>query len=385
MGRHRKFRPYLRSLSIPLAVFGVLTFTYIPGLSANQTLLFAYVTYIAYLMLYTGTNIPFGSMASVMTDDGAERSQLSIFRTLGAGVGGLPAALLRNRLFMTICLASTLLIAMSFYTQAVYNYLYKDYFLNPKLYTFVTMASGDAPHWNPVLFPFRDRLFLYYKKGKPIPRWYTCLRVLQDGKWSEPDILVPGDLGGRGPVKNKPILLKKGTICAPASLEYKRRPIRGRKWQAFADSSRDGLSWQAQKPIPAGADLIQPSFWESATGLHALLRSDAGAIYRSDSRDGGITWSKARATKLPNNNSGIDTAYDGRVYVVYNPVGKNWGPRTPLAVSVSQDDGATWGETLLLEDAKGEYSYPSMIAADGALHVVYTHQRRGIVYAKVLL
>jgi len=206
VGRHGKFRPYLRSLSIPLAVCGILTFTYIPGLSANQYLLFAYVTYIAYVMLYTGTNIPFGSMASVMTDDGAERSQLSIFRTLGAGVGGLPAALLlpqlvystldgketldpkklfisalvlgiccvavymasfhmttervpppakeekhdiratvaalmRNRPFMTLCLASTLLIGISFYTQTIYNFLYKDYFMDPKLYTFVTMAT----------------------------------------------------------------------------------------------------------------------------------------------------------------------------------------------------------------------------------------------------
>jgi predicted neuraminidase len=187
-------------------------------------------------------------------------------------------------------------------------------------------------------------------------------------------------------VKNKPILLQDGAICAPASLEFKRRPIGGRKWQAFADFSPDGLSWQAQKPIPARVNLIQPSFWESGTGLHALLRSDAGAIFRSDSRDGGVTWSKARATKLPNNNSGIDTAYDGgRLYIVYNPVGKNWGPRTPLAVSASQDNGAAWREMLILEDAKGEYSYPSMIAAAGALHVVYTHQRRGIVYAKVLL
>ena len=248
----------------------------------------------------------------------------------------------------------------------------------------VCMAFGDVPHWNPVLFPLGDQLFLYYKKGKPIPQWYTCYCILKDGAWSEPQILVPGDQGGRGPVKNKPILLKDGSICAPASLEFKRWSIFRRQWQAFVDLSHDGLNWQAQKPIPAGVGLIQPTVWESDMGLHALMRSNAGAIYRSDSLDGGVTWSRARATSLPNNNSGIDAAYDGgRVYVVYNPVAKNWGPRTPLAISASEDNGATWSETLTLEDAKGEYSYPSMIAADGALHVVYTHQRQGIVYAKI--
>ncbi|MCL2106221.1 MAG: MFS transporter, partial [Oscillospiraceae bacterium] len=93
-GRHGKFRPYLRSVSLPLAVSGVLMFTYIPALGAAQRLVFAYVTYIMYGMLYTGVNIPYGSMASVITDDGHERSQLSVFRSLGAGLGGLPAQVL---------------------------------------------------------------------------------------------------------------------------------------------------------------------------------------------------------------------------------------------------------------------------------------------------
>jgi len=246
------------------------------------------------------------------------------------------------------------------------------------------MACGGAPHWNPVLFSFEGKLFLYYKKGENVPGWHTCYRILEGGAWSPERVLVPGDTGGRGPVKNKPILLRDGTICAPASLERKRKPLFGQSWRAFADLSRDGLKWRAQKCIPAGVNLIQPTLWESDAGLHALLRSNAGAIYRSDSYDGGVTWRKAYATSLPNNNSGIDAVhYDGRLYVIYNPVRKNWGPRTPLVISMSEDNGAHWSETLTLEDAPGEYSYPSIIAADGALHAVYTHKRRGIAYAKV--
>ena len=94
VGRHGKFRPYLRSVSIPLAVSGILAFTYIPALSANQYLLFAYVTYIAFGMLYTGINIPYGSMLSLITDDGMERLQLSIYRSIGSGLGAVPASIL---------------------------------------------------------------------------------------------------------------------------------------------------------------------------------------------------------------------------------------------------------------------------------------------------
>lgn len=246
------------------------------------------------------------------------------------------------------------------------------------------MACDAVPHWNPVLFAHGGKLFLYYKKGKSVPQWYTCFRVLEGGVWSQPQALVPGDIGGRGPVKNKPILLKNGMICAPASIELDKAPQAGQKWRAFADFSRDGLHWQCQADIPADADLIQPTLWESEAGLHALLRSNAGAVYRSDSCDGGMTWSKAYATDLPNNNSGIDAVtFGGRLYLAYNPVGENWGARTPLTVSMSDDNGATWCETLTIEDAPGEYSYPAIIAGEDGLHLVYTHNRQGIVYAAI--
>ena len=243
--------------------------------------------------------------------------------------------------------------------------------------------SGDTPHWNPVLFSLEDQLFLYYKKGKPIPRWQTFYRVLENGIWKSEAELVPGDVGGRGPVKNKPVRLKNGTILAPASLESEKERPGQNSWNAFIDISEDGIAWRAQRPIEADANLIQPTIWETDEGVHALMRSDAGAVYRSDSADGGKTW-RAYRTDLPNNNSGLDAVCtDGALYLVYNPVGENWGPRTPLVVSKSEDNGKTWAETITLEDAEGEYSYPSVIAADGSLHIVYTHRRKNIMYAEV--
>lgn len=92
--RYGRFRPYILGASFPLALAGLLMFTKLPGLTPAQYLIYAYVTYIFYGMMYTGTNIPYGSLASVITDDEIERSSLSMFRSIGAGLGGLPAQIL---------------------------------------------------------------------------------------------------------------------------------------------------------------------------------------------------------------------------------------------------------------------------------------------------
>lgn len=235
--KYGKFRPYILWLSFPLAVGGILLFTKIPGLSETQYLLYAYITYIFYGMMYTGTNIPYGSLASVITDDEIERSDLSVFRSLGAGLGGLPAqiilplivfstsetgekflderkltpavivlaaasvivyylsfrftkervtspakppkyniditlkVLVRNRAFIVLCAASMMLIASQIYSQTLINYLFKDYFGNPKLFSLYTFAT-----YGPMLLlvPFMGKLVKRFGK-KEICAWGMAL------------------------------------------------------------------------------------------------------------------------------------------------------------------------------------------------------------------
>lgn len=85
-----KFRPYLKWVSLPLALSTILCFTpyHKLGLPSWALLIIAYATYIFYGMMYTGMNIPFGSLASVITDDPKGRSLLSTFRSIGSGIGG---------------------------------------------------------------------------------------------------------------------------------------------------------------------------------------------------------------------------------------------------------------------------------------------------------
>ena len=89
-----RYRRWLKLLAVPVAVSAVLMFVKIPGLSDTGYLIYAYVTYILFGMLYTGVNIPYGSLAQVITSDEKERSSLSVFRSMGSTFGAVPAMML---------------------------------------------------------------------------------------------------------------------------------------------------------------------------------------------------------------------------------------------------------------------------------------------------
>ncbi len=99
-----KFRPYLKWLCIPLGLSAILCFVDFTQLSSSQTmvLVLSYITYTAFGMLYTGMNIPFGSLASVITDDPEGRTLLSTFRAMGSGVGGAAPLLIAPMIIYTV-------------------------------------------------------------------------------------------------------------------------------------------------------------------------------------------------------------------------------------------------------------------------------------------
>lgn len=266
----------------------------------------------------------------------------------------------------------------------------------------------DEPCWNPVLHQLPDgRIMLFFKVGREISRWRTYTKVSTDlgYSWSVAQELVSGDEGGRGPVRCKVIGLSDGRLIAGNSSEQG-------IWRAFADYSVDGgVNWNLSNPITIdvnydgeniaadstievsaqsffGRGVIQPTLWESGAGhVHMMLRSSEGLIYRADSSDYGCSWSSAYATKLPNNNSGIDVAnIDDRLLVLCsNPVAEAWGARTPLTLQVSEDNGLSWCEVMVLESQPGEYSYPSLISTGSKLHLTYTFDRKTIAYCEIMI
>ncbi|MBR6729058.1 MAG: MFS transporter, partial [Clostridia bacterium] len=86
-----RFRPWIRRMSLPVVIAGILMF--IPqaaGLPYGLKLVYIYVTYLLWgSIFYTAINIPYGSMASAITDEPVGRTSLSTFRSIGAAISGV--------------------------------------------------------------------------------------------------------------------------------------------------------------------------------------------------------------------------------------------------------------------------------------------------------
>lgn len=104
--RMGKFKRWFIYGGLPLMVASILMFIQLPGtvdVAQREALLGAYffatITYILFGMCYTAVQIPYGSLASVVTADEKERSKLSIFRAVGGAIGGTPVIILNMFVF----------------------------------------------------------------------------------------------------------------------------------------------------------------------------------------------------------------------------------------------------------------------------------------------
>ena len=81
-GRHGRFRPIMMVASLVLAVLTVLIFI-MPDVDMPLRVAYAVVTYMAWGLVFSFTNVPYGSLASVMTRDVHDRAQLASARQTG--------------------------------------------------------------------------------------------------------------------------------------------------------------------------------------------------------------------------------------------------------------------------------------------------------------
>lgn len=86
-----RFRPWLRRMCVPVALASTLMYLYfVRDWPYWLKLTYVSATYIIWgSFCYTAVNIPYGSMASVITSDAGERASLSTFRSVGANIAGL--------------------------------------------------------------------------------------------------------------------------------------------------------------------------------------------------------------------------------------------------------------------------------------------------------
>ena len=239
------------------------------------------------------------------------------------------------------------------------------------------------PPGNAVVFRMNDeRVGLLWGRmdaSRPIRRgsgWGECqlmFRYSDDGGRTWTDDQELEGLFGCLP-RNAPLTLQDGTFAVPLSGHAAK--VHG----AFLLMTNDaGAVWRPSGAIRRGS---QPTVIQRDDGsLLALLRSRP-SILKSESSDAGATWTEPEQTKLRCPSSGIAMSRlrNGDLVLVYNDSSI---ARTPLSITRSTDEGATWSEPLDLESNPGEYSYPCVIqTSDGLIHVTYTFRRYAIKHVQ---
>ncbi len=145
----------------------------------------------------------------------------------------------------------------------------------------------------------------------------------------------------------------------------------------IAYSDDEGATWQTSDPI-VGLGNIQPSLAVRKNGQIVAYMRDNGPLPKriqvATSEDDGETWSTAEAMDLPNPGASVavDMLQDGRWVLVYNDAERG---RHNMTISLSDDEGATWSMSRILEadDEAMRYGYPFVIQdEDGILHVTYS-------------
>lgn len=284
-----------------------------------------------------------------------------------------------------------------------------------------TISIGDddqMPRWNPILFPLKNKLFLFEKAGVFCDRWQTFIHDITDWDNGITKKEIKGTMsvlpsGLNGPVKTKPLHIEeKDLILCGSSVEtfydwtsyIEEYEVKGRHF-SFKERSKplhikekhDFTHTNGVTTKTLG--VIQPSLWmEKDRSIKAFFRSShgLGKIYISTatiSEDGkSYQWTTPKPTNFDNPNSGIDTIYfNDNLYLVYNPY-KN--TRQPLVISKIKQNGCTQFEeedSLIIRNEvtedfpfiTQELSYPYIVEHKGLLHLVYTYGRKTIEYVVI--
>ncbi len=177
--------------------------------------------------------------------------------------------------------------------------------------------------------------------------------------------------------KNKPVMVD-GRLILPLYSD-------GFDASLFALTADGGRTWSFSNPVLGGAGIQATIMKKSNGGLVAFLRDNGPPpkrIQRTESHDGGMTWSIARDTDLPNSGAGFDgvTLENGDWVLAYNDLEDG---RYDLTIALSKDEGATWVHKKVLEhDDRGNeigtsFHYPSIIQDDnGRIHVIYSYHMK---------
>lgn len=191
-------------------------------------------------------------------------------------------------------------------------------------------------------------------------------------------------------VRNRPIVLPDGDYLLPVYHEVGDDPESVSKdcTSFFLRYHPATGKWTESNRVRSRLGNIQPAP-AVIDGNHLIAFCRRGGNYegqpdgwlvRTESKDGGNTWSPGIDSEFPNPNAAVDflRLQSGHHLLVYN---RSFSDRTPLAVALSLDGGKTFPHRRdLLSEPKGDYGYPTAIQTrDGRIRIIFTSDGRTVV------
>ena len=94
IGKGSKFMPWITIGGSALIIFTTLSFMPIPSMSYIFKRIYCLAIYCVWSVAYTMANVPYGALHSCITNDPSKRTNLSTFRSIGAGLAQVLSMLL---------------------------------------------------------------------------------------------------------------------------------------------------------------------------------------------------------------------------------------------------------------------------------------------------
>ena len=90
-GKNGKYKPWILRMCGPVAIVSFLMYqSALASMPMTFKVIYLFFTYILWgSIFYTSINIPYGSMASVISSEPKDRCSLSVFRSMGGGIAGI--------------------------------------------------------------------------------------------------------------------------------------------------------------------------------------------------------------------------------------------------------------------------------------------------------
>ncbi len=164
-----------------------------------------------------------------------------------------------------------------------------------------------------------------------------------------------------------------GRLDAEGKVEFKQEYFGVQELLAL-ESRDQGATWRALgkvPPVAADLQIYEPHAIELADGrILGAIRVEPGlSTWLVESADGGMTWSEPRRAVESGSPPHLFRHSSGAIVLSYGYRQEPFGQRAV----VSRDEGATWGEELIIraDGLGGDLGYPSSVElADGSILTV---------------